>query len=130
MTAKELKSKNFVMPHLQDWRLTDEVNDWPAKLVSMSMLEAILEFVSATPDESYRDIWGIQSQLNNITLVNWYNDEKQNEFWDKSLEGFYNTMNKYGIEPVGYAFRDGTTQLGFADLNTGQNVDMNPSNAV
>jgi len=69
MTAKELKSKNLVMPHLQDWGLDDDQVNWPAKLVSMSMLEAIIEFVSATPDESYRDIWGRKSQINNITYV-------------------------------------------------------------
>ena len=37
-------------------------------------------------------------------------------------------MKKYGIESVGYAFSDGSMQMGFADLHTGQNIDMNPSN--
>jgi len=59
MTAKELKTKSLVIPHLQDWRVSEDVIDWPAKLVSRCMLEAIIEFIAATPDESYRDIWGI-----------------------------------------------------------------------
>jgi len=47
--------------------------------------------------------------------------------WEESLEGFYNTMNKYGIEPVGYSFNDGSSQIGYTEKNTGQNIQMNPT---